>query len=179
MRLTKFPHTEPWWGKAALARFDDPLQSYGVTYVTEHLEVAFAETILHEQANFTNGEWLVDWSSIDQRWICYYTRPDPTLKLKLLDLTGKNLKLLGLNNDVCASDQYSDSQALSRAIHEQLPEADGIYYVSRQVNTNCATALFERCDARKGAASVKLTGHPLYSQLINDFNVTIYAPIRP
>jgi hypothetical protein len=86
LRLTRHPGTEPYWGKARRYRFDDPLGQFGVTYVAEELEVAFAETIIHEVADFEDGRWVVPCDQIDRRRIMSYTRPQP--RLTLLDLTG-------------------------------------------------------------------------------------------
>lgn len=44
LRLTKFPNSEPHWGKNVKYRFDDPAATFGVTYAAQKLEVAFAES---------------------------------------------------------------------------------------------------------------------------------------
>lgn len=173
LRLTRHPNTEPYWGKARRYRFDDPLQRFGVTYVAEELEVAFAETILHEVADFEEGRWVVPYDQIDRRWIMRYARPQA--QLTLLDLTGIGLKRLGLNNDVCSLSDYGFTQQLSRAIHDQVPEADGIYYVSRQLNTSFAAALFERSDVGCGPAPIKLDAHTAYRHLLETFGVEIVS----
>lgn len=173
LRLTRHPDTEPYWGKAKRYRFDDPLEKFGITYVTEELEVAFAETIIHEVADFEDGRWIVPFDQIDRRWIMRYTRPQ--VQLTLLDLTGIGLKRLGLNNDVCSLGDYGFTQELSRAIHDQVPEADGIYYVSRQLNTSFAAALFERSNVSCGRPPIKLDAHPAYRQLLDTFGVEIIS----
>jgi hypothetical protein len=170
-RLTRFPDTEPWWGTSRRYRFDDTLQTFGVTYAARELEVAFAETVLHEAAFFEDGAWIVPRDQIEARWIVNYDRANPTLKL--LDLTGIHAKRLGLNNDICSGSDYAFTQALSRAVHDQVPQAEGIYYVSRQLNTTCAAALFERCAARRGPLRSRLAQHPDYPTLLDTFNVEI------
>lgn len=177
-RLTRFPHTEPWWGKQKRYRFDDPQCEFGVTYVAEELDVVFAETILHEEGAFVDGSWLVGYDKVDERSIVYYTHPDTKSKLKLFDLTGVQLKALGLNNDICSADNYLPSQEVSRIVHENVPDADGIYYVSRQLNTEHAAALFERSGVRCTSAKVKLTAHPMFHSMIERLNVTVMPP-RP
>jgi hypothetical protein len=171
LRLTRQPDTEPYWGKSQRYRFDDPLARFGVTYAAEQLEVAFAETILHEVADFDGGAWIVPHHDIDRRWIVSYT--PPARELQLLDLTGVHLKRLGLNNDVCSGSDYAFTQALSRAVHDQVPEADGIYYLSRQLNTQFAAAFFERSALKCGAANTKLDTHSRYPALLNMFGVEI------
>jgi len=68
--------------------------------------------------------------------------------LLLADLTGLSLKALGLDNQVSAGTDYGFTWAISRALHESVPECDGIVYVSRHNNTGEAVALFERSGAR-------------------------------
>ncbi|XYJ11183.1 RES family NAD+ phosphorylase [Telluria sp. B2] len=170
-RLTRFPATEPWWGATVRYRFDDPLGRFGVSYAAESLDVAFAETVIHEIASFEDGGWLVPLEDIAERWVVRYQRPDPMLKL--LDLTGAALKRLGLNNDVCAAGDYAYTQRLSRAVHEQVPQADGISYVSRQLNTRKAVALFERSGVRCVQAAEPLESHPDLARLIKLFGVQL------
>jgi len=171
LRLTRFPATEPWWGATVRYRFDDPLGAFGVSYAASTLDVAFAETVIHEVASFEDGGWLVPVEDIAERWVVRYQRPDPILKL--LDLTGAALKRLVLNNDVCAANDYAYTQRLSRAVHEQLPQADGICYVSRQLNTRRAVALFERSDVRCVQAAEPLGSHPELARLIKLFGVQL------
>lgn len=172
LRLTRFPTTEPYWGKSKTYRFDDPAQSFGVTYAAQSLQVAFAETILHQKASFDGKEWVIDVKSLEERHIVQYTRPIHS-QLVVADLTGLSLKSLGLNNDLCASDDYSDAMALSRALHEQVPELDGILYVSRQLNTSFAVAIFERSGVQVRANAVRLIEHSDYGQLLTEFNVAV------
>lgn len=91
----------------------------------------------------------------------------------LADLSGASLKALGLNNDVCSSDDYTGSMALSSALHAQLPELDGILYVSRQMNTGVAVALFERSKVALSGTVTRLVDHPDYDRLLDTFNVEI------
>jgi hypothetical protein len=172
LRLTRFPKTEPYWGKGKAYRFDDPAQVYGATYTAFDIKVAFAETILHTKGHFTDNRWLIDERTILERHIVTYARP---LKPKLVvaDFTGVKLKALGLDNDLCSSDDYTESMAISGALHAQLPELDGIMYVSRQMNTDFAVALFERSKVKLESKVIRLIDHPAYDSLLSMFNVEI------
>lgn len=167
-RLTRFPDAEPWWGTDAKWRFDDASRIFGVSYAAESLEAAFAETVIHEHAYYLSGTWFVPWERIEERWSVRYSHP---AKLRLLDLTGVHLKRLGLNNDISSTNKYAFTQRLSRAVHEQLPEAQGIYYVSRQLNTQCVIAVFERSGLRCCAHRIRLDRHPIFWKLVRKFNV--------
>ncbi len=59
LRLARFPATESRWGATVRYRFDDPLGCFGVSYAAQSIDVAFAETVIHEVASFEDGGWLV------------------------------------------------------------------------------------------------------------------------
>ena len=159
VRLSRFPSTEPYWSKAARYRFDDALPArsspFGVCYGATTLETAFAESVLHESALFEGGRFLVAEADLRSRWKVNFAHPKKK-RLKVVDLTGLRLKLLGLNNDISAGDDYTISQRWARAIHDADPSLDGIRYVSRQSNKGFAYALFERTGLTKvGAAKLE------------------------
>lgn len=177
LRLSRFPATEPYWGKSKAYRFDDPAQSFGTTYAALSLEVAFAETILHQDGQFTGDTWLIDEKNILARHIIGFQRPKQPL-LGLVNLTGAYLKALGLNNDLCSSDDYTASMAVSAAVHDQIPHVDGLIYVSRQMNTGHAIVLFERSGLERSSAVMPLKNHPTYGALLDKFNVAIFPSGR-
>ena len=160
VRLTRFPATEPYWSKAARYRFDDALpvrsNQFGVCYGATTLETAFAESVTHENALFEGGRFVVAEADLRARWKVRFAHPKKK-RLKIVDLTGLPLKLLGLNNDISAGDNYAISQLWARAIHDCDPKWDGIRYVSRQSNQGFAYALFERTGLTKHAEA-KLEG---------------------
>lgn len=172
IRLTRCPATEPYWGRGRRYRFDDPAGVYGVTYGAERLDVAFAETVLHEQGAFIDGRWVIDQRRIDERFIVRFGRSTGQ-PLRLADLTGSALKRLGLNNDLSASDNYLPSRQVSAAVHAQLPQADGIVYVSRQLNTHRAVALFEGCAVACDPQPLALAAHPDFPALLDQFGVEL------
>lgn len=51
LRLSRRPATEPYWS-AGVYRFDDPdpdgVESFGTCYTASTLEVAFAESVIHD-----------------------------------------------------------------------------------------------------------------------------------
>lgn len=177
LRLTRRPATEPYFGRNKVSRFDDPLQQYGVTYAARSLEVAFAETVLHERALYEAGAWIVPASQVRERSIVYL---DAARHLVLADLTGPSLKALGLDNQVSAGLDYSFTWAISRALHEAVPECDGILYVSRHNNTGEAVAIFERSGARIHPARTKtLESHSALPHLLALFGVDLLPDSDP
>ncbi len=159
VRLSRFPATEPYWSRGQY-RFDGPdvgIDAFGTCYAASRLDVAFAESVIHESGRFVperravpqsfsqtiRGRYEVPLADItDRHAVSFFSRSRKTLLLA--DLTGAHLKALGLNNDISASDNYTQTQALALAIHNHPKRWDGIRYVSRQMNSGFAYAIFER-----------------------------------
>ena len=145
VRLSRHSVTEPYWS-AGVYRFVDPdpggAGPFGTCYAASTMEVAFAESVIHECGRFVRGSYEVPAEELAERSVVRFTCARRK-SLVTADLTGAALKALGLNNDVSASADYTASQARARAIHGANPRWDGIQYVSRQMNNGCAYANFE------------------------------------
>jgi hypothetical protein len=172
VRLSRHPATEPYWS-AGVYRFDDPdpggAGSFGTCYTASTIEVAFAESVIHECGRFVTGSYEVPAAELTDRSVVRFTC-DRRKSLVLADLTGAALKALGLNNDISASAHYTASQAWARAIHGASPRWDGVRYVSRQMNQGFAYAIFERSGLRKLRAE-KIKARQV-DDLCDRFNVT-------
>ena len=172
VRLSRHPATEPYWS-AGVYRFDDPepgrAGAFGTCYTASSIEVAFAESVIHESGRFVGGGYEVPAAELTERSVVRFACPRRKT-LVLADLTGAALKSLGLNNDISASADYTASQAWAQAIHETAPHWDGIRYVSRQMNKGFAYAIFERSGLLKLRAE-KLKARQV-DELCDRFNVT-------
>ena len=172
VRLSRRPATEPYWS-AGVHRFDDPnpgrTDEFGTCYTASTIEVAFAESVIHESGRFVGGVYEVPTSELTERSVVRFAC-GRRKTLVLADLTGAALKALGLNNDISASADYSVSQAWAQAIHDADPRWHGIRYVSRQMNKGFAYAIFERSGLRRLRAE-KLKVSQL-DALCDRFNVT-------
>ena len=119
VRLSRHPATEPYWS-VGVYRFDDPdpgrYGRFGTCYTTSNIEVAFAESVIHECGRFAGGRYEVPTVELTERWVVRFTC-EGRKALVLADLTGAALKSLGLNNDISASADYLTSQAWAKAIH--------------------------------------------------------------
>ena len=151
VRLSRYPATEPYWS-SGVYRFDDPdpgrAGEFGTCYTAGSIEVAFAESVIHEAGRFVDGAYEVPSAELTERSVVHFAC-DRRKTLVLADLTGAALKALGLNNDISALPDYSASQAWAQAIHDADPRWQGIRYVSRQMNKGFAYAIFERSGLRK------------------------------
>jgi len=169
VRMSRSPAGEPFWSKARRYRFDDPNGRFGVLYAGDSIETSFAESVIHERAVFQKGAYILELADFLARQPVWYG--GSKTELKLADLTGANLKALGLNNDISAGDAYAESQRWSRAIHQANPDWDGIRFVSRQHNRRHAYAIFER-SALNRKTTRELTG-PEQDALCATFNVRL------
>ena len=172
VRLSRYPATEPYWS-AGVYRFDDPdpggADAFGTCYTASTLEVAFAESVIHECGRFVGDRYEVPAAELTERSVVRFAC-ERRKTLVLADLTGAALKALGLNNDISASADYTTSQAWAQAIHRASPRWDGIRYVSRQMNKGFAYAIFDRGGLRKLRAE-KLKARQV-DELCDRFNVT-------
>ena len=119
VRLSRHPATEPSWS-AGVYRFDDPQPSragaFGTCYTASSIEVAFVESVIHESGRFVGGSYEVPAAALTERRVVRFAC-EGRKTLVLADLTGAALKSLGLNNDICASADYTTSQVWAQAIH--------------------------------------------------------------
>lgn len=172
VRLSRHPATEPCWS-AGVYRFDDPepgrAGAFGTCYTASNIEVAFAESVIHESGRFVRGAYEVPVAELTERAVVRFACVRRKT-LVLADLTGAALKSLGLNNDISASADYAASQAWAQAIHGASKRWDGVRYVSRQMNKGFAYAIFERSGLRKLRAE-KLKARQV-DDLCDRFNVT-------
>jgi hypothetical protein len=171
VRLSRWPASEPYWS-AGVYRFDAPdpdaADAFGTCYVASSIDVAFAESVIHECGRFANGCYEVPEAELTERSVVrFFCERRKTLVLA--DLTGVALKALGLNNDISASADYTTSQAWAQAIHSANPRWDGIRYVSRQMNRGYACAIFARSGLRRLRAD-RLDARQL-DDLCDRFNV--------
>lgn len=127
MRLSRHPATEPYWS-AGVYRFDDPdsrdAGAFGTCYTASTIEVAFAESVIHERGQFVGGSYEVPAAELTERSVVRFAC-EQRKTLVLADRTGAALKALGLNTDISASADYTTSQVWARTIHGANPGGTG------------------------------------------------------
>ncbi len=150
-RISRFNSGEPFFGRSASNRFDDPDRTkskrFGTCYLGFSLEVAIAETILHDEMP-VKGRFDVAAQEIEDRH-CVRFRGEP---LTLVDLTGTALKALIGTGAISTTMPYDVPQRWSRALHRHPVGADGILYMSRHVNNDRAVVVFDRARAKLATA---------------------------
>jgi len=120
-----------------LGRFNAPDGSYGVLYNAKTIDGAFAETFLRAP-----GRTVLSADFVAARGHAELQNTQP---LKLVELGGKGLALLGATAEVLhGSLPYDVPQAWSKALHDHPAAADGVAYCARHDDRELCYALFDR-----------------------------------
>lgn len=153
-RVSRHASGEPYFGRSAANRFDDPSRAktrrFGTCYFGLTLEVAIAETVLHDEMP-VRGSFLVAAQELEGRHCVRFAGS----QLTLVDLTGTALKSLIGSGEISTTAPYDRPQRWSRALHRHPQAVDGLVYMSRHVNSQRAVIVFDRAAAKLGSASYK------------------------
>ncbi|WP_295456234.1 RES family NAD+ phosphorylase [uncultured Thiodictyon sp.] len=126
------------------ARWNDPLDTYGVLYVADAPETAFAETFGHDvSVSYPPAtDKFVTVTELTERHL-YRISTGTELQLGLLQ--GAGLAALNLDVRLLATVDYALPQRWSRWVYDAPAALDGIIYPSRLLPDHENTALFDRC----------------------------------
>jgi hypothetical protein len=149
-RIGRHKTGEPYFGKHAANRFDDPGKHFGTCYCGRQLDTAIAETLLHDEVP-EKGQFRIRQEDIDARYLVTFAAGDDNGMLRLADLTGRHLKRLGGDNSLSAEHPYDVSQQWGAAVHAHPGHVDGFMYVSKQLNDKKAVVVFDRARKKFGA----------------------------
>ncbi len=146
-RLSRHATGEPHFGRSGANRFDDPARTagrrFGTCYCGLGLEVAIAETVLHDEMP-VRGRFPIAARELEDRY-CVRFAGAP---LTLADLTGAALKTLVGSSEISTTVPYDLPQRWSRALHRHPAAVDGLLYMSRHVNSEKAVVVFDRAAAK-------------------------------
>jgi hypothetical protein len=177
LRLTRSGRlsTEPFFGRSAGNRFDAPAGEFGVCYAASTAIVCFAETVIRSpltNAGYSpKGELPLSESDLADRVLMGFK---PRKKLQLINFTGAAQLRLGADATVSAAADYAIPQAWALALHDAFPQADGISYMSRHVNTKRAVAVFDRASGKLAAgAHVELLKHSELRAIFRSFKIVL------
>lgn len=136
-RCHSIDHGYQFFGRSASYRFDDPQKEFGVLYLGETREAAFAETCLRNV-----GATLLSTRFLAKRAMIQVGMKN----VRLLQAYGSGLARLGQTALISAStqDAYPETQRFSREIYQHPDHVDGIAYMSRHDNEQRCIALFDR-----------------------------------
>lgn len=176
-RISRFDSGEPYFGRRADKRFDDPNpdtdKRFGTCYLGLSFAVAFTESILHD-AIPTRAGFDVSASDIDAS----YAHRFAGATLQLAKMTGSALSRLGGNGELSGTPHYTVPQKWSVAVCRHSAAVDGFIYRSRLLDDGFAVVLFERDPAAPlhlsmATLPVKVAHHEEYARTIMDLNVRV------
>ena len=150
LRFSRYSKDEPFFGRSGANRFDDyrKRKPFGTCYFGLTLNVAFAETVLHDEMPVRGG-FDIAVQELENRYVVSFTGQP----LRLLDLTGPTLKRLGIDPSLSTIIPYDLTQQWSVAVHQHKDQYDGFMYMSRHMNTEKAIVLFDRAEPKIKAVS--------------------------
>jgi hypothetical protein len=173
VRVTRFPDTEPYFGRTRSHRFDDPEGRFGVCYAGDDFLVAFAESVLHDCLPAQRPDapsYVLAKADLKSLHVVRFIGAP----LSLADLTGAPLNRLGGDNSISSIVPYDVPQRWSKAVHQHRLKPDGLRYVSRKYNTGMAFAIFDRVASRfECADSMPLLKHPRFAEAREQFDIAL------
>ena len=155
VRISRHNHGEPFFGRRAANRFDDPAMQFGTCYCGLDLTTALAETVLHDEVAI-GGRFYVPHEEVHTRFAVRFGALDQ--QLRLANLTGPSLALLGADGAI-STDAFAVPQRWAAALHEHKAMVDGLLYVSRVVNDRHAVVVFDRAAHKLGQATYTSLSH--------------------
>lgn len=167
---------EPHFGRNKACRFDDPTPKkgnvrFGTCYLGFSLDVAIAESLLHD-VEPAAGKFAVPVSEVERRYVFRFSGPE----LRLANLTGMALLLLGGNGELSGTPTYGMTRKWAKAVFDHPEQVDGFLYMSRRVNDSVAVVLFERNAVTPlpltASKAVKLELHPEFAASARKLRLT-------
>lgn len=146
-RLHRVGHAPLYFGRTRLYRFDAPADEYGVLYCGVDPHCAFIEVF----ANVASMG-LLDEATLGGYELARIASHRP---LRLVDLTGAGLAILGADERLCSGD-YLVARRWALALFQHPERPDGIQYRARHDPSRFAAAIFD-C-ASDALSSVRLGG---------------------
>lgn len=182
-RISQFKSGEPYFGRSAGHRFDDPhpdpARRFGTCYIGASLEVAVTETLLHSDVAGSavmpqRMRFPVSISAVASRHVVRFSGTRP---LTLVDLTGRALKRLVGTSELTLTGHYLDPQRWSQALHGHPAAFDGLIYQSRHLNNQQAAVVFDRATRKLGRASYQqLMRHPEWPDVMDGLGIEYRYP---
>lgn len=126
-------------------RYNSPAGEYGVCYMADSVDAAFAESLGHSVATrYAPSQKKVIAESDLAAFHAYQIEVEETLHVG--ELNGSGLPRLNLDNNINTSPKpYTIPQQWSHWIYNHPDHLDGIRYHSRHLSGSRCEALFDRC----------------------------------
>ena len=156
----------------APSRFSDPNLQYSVLYGATTINCTLWEGVIRDRFDLQPVRELprVD---LECRDLVLF---NSTRQLLLLDIRGGRARRIFAPTAVTGAARQADGQALSHALHNQVPEADGLIYNSRFTSDGCV-AIFERAFSALHSQAVQpLTQIQEVHEALRTAGITLVRP---
>ena len=158
-----------YWSKRGLYRFDSPTANYGVLYTGRTFETALLEVF---------GDQWIDSRIVARDFLKEFGFCEISLerRLKVVNLSGKELNRLGTDANIFASLAYGVTQRWACAFMEHPDKPHGIRYPSRKNQRLHNFALFSTPAASAVLAirrRYQLLDHPHLYRLLQSYKVAL------
>ncbi len=171
-RISDHATGEPYFSFGGSRRFDAPgckagRPEYGACYLGLSFDVALAESLLHD-AMPVRGAFRIAKSEIDRRWVHRFNG-----NLRLFDLTGHLLKLMGGHAGLAGASSYTLPQKWALAVYSNRLQVDGFLYMSRHFTNQKAVVIFDRARSKLIAVGhpIRLGAAPEMPNAVSLFNI--------
>lgn len=135
------------------SRYSSPIEAFRVLYAAQDFSTAFAEAVVRDRFEGKSRRYLYR-PHLEQ--VCL-TAIDSIRPLGLLDVRAAGAYELGIDTDTSRARDHTVGQDFSQAVHQALPDVDGILFDSRLSNGACV-AIYDRAfPALTGSAPICLS----------------------
>jgi hypothetical protein len=151
------------------SRFSSLAGTFRVLYAADNFPTAFAEAVVRDRFEGKTRRFLYR-PHLEQ--LCV-TSINSSRKLALLDVRGATLYEMGIDTDASRARAHTSGQALSEAVHADMPDVDGILFSSRLTTGDCV-AIYDRAfPALSGTPPVALIQAALLPGELTRLDITV------
>jgi hypothetical protein len=151
------------------SRFSSPTRTFRVLYAADNFPTAFAEAVVRDRFEGKTRRFLYR-PYLDK--LCA-TAISSSRELTLLDLTGAAAYELGIDTDANRARAHTSGQAMSEAVHAEMPEVDGILFNSRLTTGNCVAVYDRAFYALSGVLPIALLQSALLPAELRRLGITV------
>ena len=156
----------------APSRFSDPNSQYAVLYASESIRCSFWEALARNRFTHRQQRELA-YTDVEQRLIVTFCS---TQTLSLLDLRQDGPVRIGAPTAVAHDARHQAGRKLSAELYAQVPDADGILYLSRFTGDACV-AVFDRALTKLTVLSVaSLIEYEEFFDALDDYGIILTTP---
>jgi len=149
--------------------FSGPTRAFRVLYAADNFPTTFAEAVVRDRFEGKMRRFLYR-PHLDQ--LCM-TAISSSRALALVGLTEAGADESGVNTDVNRARAHAPGQALSEAVHAEMPDVDGILFNSRLTTGGCV-AIYDRAFAAlSGTTPIALPQSTLLPAELTRLGITV------